>query len=197
MKHCAATARQPGTFPVLVACANRPVYKYPVNFRNFSRWAISKAIMDNSMTTKPSPKSPESAPKPPVLRLRGTTENEELEEEQLDLLRFPDGPWTRHPDEIDDSICALSDTQFPLDINVENYRINHQENMAALTSVIRQWPKSEIHEHMEVKYVSTITQLVDMERILETSEDDDIKDAIERSFVHCDTYGVDPTNIVC
>jgi hypothetical protein len=155
---------------------------------------MSKAMMDDSMTTKSSPEPPESAPKPPVLRLRGTTENEELEEEQLDVLRFPDGPWRRHPDEVDDTICALSNAQFPLDITVENYRIDYQERMAAFMKVIRQWPKSERMEHMKVKHVSVITQLVDMEHILERSKDD-IEDAIERSFVHCDTYVVDPAKI--
>lgn len=150
--------------------------------------------MDDSMTTKSSPEPPESAPKPPVLRLRGTTENEKLEEEQLDVLRFPDGPWIRHPDEVDDTICALSNSQFPLDITVENYRIHYQERMDAFMKDIRQWPKLERMELMEVKHVSVITQLVNMEHILERSKDD-IEDAIERSFVHCDTYVVDPAKI--
>ncbi|CAN9273508.1 unnamed protein product [Alternaria sp. RS040] len=142
--------------------------------------------MDDSLTTKSSPEPPESARKPPVLRLRGTTKNEELEEEQLDVLRFPDGPWRRHPDEIDDAICALSSSQFPLDMTVENYRIDYQERMAAFTEVIQQWPKSERSGLVKIKHVTVITQLVDMEHMLERSKDD-IEDAIERSFVYCDT----------
>jgi hypothetical protein len=161
--------------------------------------------MDESMTTKPSlkppksspklpessPQQPMSAPKLPVLRLRKTTESEKLKKKQLDVLRFPDGPWKRHPDEIDDSICTLSNADFPLDINIENYRIYHQEKMANLRSSTRQWPKSERMEHIEVMGVITIARLVDMEHILETNEGD-IEDAIERSFVYCDTYDVDP-----
>jgi hypothetical protein len=68
--------------------------------------------------------------------------------------------------------------------------------MAAFRSIIRQRPKSERYELFEVKYVSVIRQLVDMEHILKTSEDD-IQDAIEHSFVYCDMYGVDPTKIIC
>jgi hypothetical protein len=56
---------------------------------------------------------------------------------------------------------------------------------------MRQWPKSERMEHIEVMGVITIARLVDMEHILETNEGD-IEDAIERSFVYCDTYDVDP-----
>lgn len=184
-------ARQPGTLPVLLACASWT-------------WAISKVIVVRSITTKPSPKSPTSSPKspesspqqfmsapiPPVLRLRATTEREELEEEQLDVQKFPDGPWRRHPDEIDDSICALSEAQFPLDISIENYRIKHRNETDAFRRLIRQWPKSERRGLVKLKYVSTITQLVDMEHMQENSEDN-IEDAIEQSFVYCDTYGVD------
>jgi hypothetical protein len=169
---------------------------YSVSFQKLSRWAIFKATMNDSMTTESPAKPPEFAPKPPILRLRKATENDELEEEQLNVLRFPDGPWRRHPDEIDDSICALSNAQFPLDINVEDYRVHHQETLAALKSVIRQYPKSERNEHIKVKYVSVISQLVDMEHMLETNEDG-IENATERSFVNCDTYVVYPRNIIC
>ncbi|KAF1970805.1 hypothetical protein BU23DRAFT_368284, partial [Bimuria novae-zelandiae CBS 107.79] len=123
----------------------------------------------------------------PVLRLRGPTESEKLKEEQLDVLRFPDGPWRRHPDEIDDFICALSEAEFPLDIDVENYRINYQKKMADLRSVIRQWPKSKRNDHIEVKAVSIITELVDMEHMLETNEDN-IEGAIESYADILDSY---------
>lgn len=127
---------------------------------------------------------------PPILRLRENAESGKPEGERVSLLKFPDGPWRRHPDEIDDSSCSLSDAEFPLDINIKEYRIHHQEEMAAFLSDIRQWPKSERNERMDVQGVSIITQLVDMEHILETNEDN-IERAIEQSFVYCDMYGVD------
>ena len=160
--------------------------------------------MEKSMTTKSpakspesSPRSPEFAPKPPVLRLRRATENEELEEKQLDVLRFPDGPWRRHPDEIDDSTYAISRPEFPLDINVEDYRNYHQEYRADWMSIIRQCPRSERSEQLPVQYAFVTPQLVDMEHILETkTNEDDIEDAIERTFVYYDLYVAHPMIIV-
>jgi len=46
--------------------------------------------------------------KAPVLQLRPIPENEEIRKEQLDLLQRPGGPLARHPDEIKEYVCTLS-----------------------------------------------------------------------------------------
>jgi len=79
-----------------------------------------------------------TAPKAPVLRLRPTPENEGIKERQVDVLRCQDGFWIRHPGEIEESVCTLSNAQFPLDIDVENDRIFYRERMAAFIKYMRQ-----------------------------------------------------------
>ena len=125
----------------------------------------------------------------PVPRLLPTPENEEIREEQLDLLRHPDGPLARHPDEIKEYASTLSNVQISLNIDVESGHILHQERMAALEKYWRQWPKSERSGQRELTGVSVITRQVDMERMLEKSKDE-IEASIERNFVHCDAYAV-------
>jgi hypothetical protein len=148
----------------------------------------SHNMTDNLGKTYTAPKAPK-APKAPVLRLRPTPENEGIKERQLDVPRRQDGPWILHPDEIEESVCTLSNAQFPLDIDVENYRILHRERMTAFTKHMRQFPKSERSEQMEVKQVVIVESLVDMERMLETSKDK-VERAVEQTFVYCDVYAV-------
>jgi len=128
-----------------------------------------------------------TAPKAPVLRLRPTHENEGIKERQVDVPRRQDGPWIRHPDEIEESVCTLSNAEFPLDIGVENYRIFYRERMTTFIKYMRQWPKSERSGRIEVTGVSIVESLVDMERMLETSKDK-IERAVEQTFVNCDVY---------
>jgi hypothetical protein len=122
---------------------------------------------------------------PPILRLRPITENEEIEKKRYDANKCPDGPWRRHPDEINETICSLSNADFPLDIDVENYRIHYQDIMATFTEYMHTKPRSKRSEMITVEYVSTQGKLVDMERMLGES-DDEIEGKVEATFVHCD-----------
>ncbi|KAF1959956.1 hypothetical protein CC80DRAFT_440179 [Byssothecium circinans] len=128
-----------------------------------------------------------TAPTAPVLRLRPTPENEGIKERQLDVPRRLDGPWIRHPNEIKEWVCTLSNAQFPLDTDVENYRICYREHVDAFFEPMRQLPKSERRGRMKVEQVMFVEQLVDMERMLETCKDK-IERAVEQTFVNCHIY---------
>jgi hypothetical protein len=132
----------------------------------------------------------------PVLRLRTTTENQRIEKEKLDLRKLPDGPWRRHPDEIEEDICTLADADFPLDISVEKYRVYFQERMAAFTKYMRQLSSRDRDDHITVRYTSTIGQLMDPKHMLEMSETE-IEDSSEGQFVHCGVYVVERSKELC
>ncbi|KAH7371953.1 hypothetical protein BKA66DRAFT_443745 [Pyrenochaeta sp. MPI-SDFR-AT-0127] len=126
-------------------------------------------------------------PKPPVLQLRPTTEDERIEEKTPDLLKCPDGPWIIHPDQIEENVCTLADAQFPLDIDIENYRVERKEQRAAFLKEVRQLPISQRIENIKVSWFYKVPPLVDMKSMLGMSHDE-IEYAVELNFVHHDFY---------
>jgi hypothetical protein len=118
----------------------------------------------------------------PVLRLRPNTEQKKLE---------LDGAYLRHPDEIEENIRMPSKADFKLDISVEDYRVAQRRDRDDLFQSIRTIQKNmtkfEKADMFHLLHVVATPRLVDM-RLLQTSTDEEIEQAIEYHFAHCSMY---------
>jgi hypothetical protein len=122
----------------------------------------------------------------PVLRLRPDVKQPELE-----LLKFPDGPYRRHPDEIDEYVPSRL-RKLRLDIGMEEHRVAHKkrrkERFEHIRNLQKALPKSERASVLpSIRAFFAIPRLIDS-RFLQTSSDEEIEQAIESHFVHCSLY---------
>lgn len=119
----------------------------------------------------------------PTLRLRPN-----IKQAKVELRKSPDGPYLRHPDEIEEDVSIPSRAELKLDISVEDYRAANKKDTDDLFQSIRMvqkdMSKAEKADMFKILHVIAIPRLVDM-RLLQRSTDEVIEQAIENHFVYC------------
>ena len=124
-----------------------------------------------------------------ALQLQPETQYAKTEDE-IELRKFPDGPWQRHPNEIAESICTTSNSEYPRDISLGAYRTSFKRQLRTMLSQNtygRIFSERKIAASTKVEAGWTIPELADMSDILKFG-DDEIAECIEHQFVNCDLY---------
>ena len=121
---------------------------------------------------------PPQMPANPVLRLRPRVPTERLE--PFEMFKKPDGPWTPHPEFIDEHFCGSASNvpEIPTDTTMEV----HRHVWRGQQDELKRWLKERKRDDINIYSFTSLHRSIDMRR-MRGLPDDVIASRIECYYV--------------